>query len=260
MSRVSAPKWQVFCLQALLLVAPLAFSDEGVLSENQRITSNHLGYDLQYRVYTPAGVTSGDKLPTLFVTDGQTYLAQGNFKAVLDETISNGEVKPIVVVFLDSRNPDNLAEDRRNEQFMCNTNFATFFASELIPEINRTQPVNQLRDDRISLGVSFGGLNSACFGLTLSTGFSGIAMHSPASGNHVEVVRELYEQKEKLPLKIFLSVGTRNDNTNAVKKFKDTLEDKGYDLTFLKVKGEHNWENWGRLIDDVLLTFFAMPE
>ena len=64
--------------------------------------------------------------------------------------------------------------------------------------------------------------------------FSGIAMQSPANGDLVEAVRELYEERD---------------------------QDKGYDLTYTWVrKGQHNWENWGPLLDEVLLTFFAKPD
>ena len=256
------PGWQKGVRAGLLCFALLgsAFADEGELTDNQRISSKSLGYTLQYRVYSPAGTSTDDKLPTLYVTDGQGYLAQGGFKAVLDTAISNGEIEPVLVVFLDSRNPDKLEENRRHSQFMCNSRFAEFFAKELIPTISKQQPVSLSRDDRVILGLSFGGLNSACFGLMLSDGFSGIAMQSPASGDHLEVVRKLYEERETLPLKVFLSVGSRNDNTGAAKRFKKTLERKGYDLTYIKVTGEHNRENWSPLLDDVLITFFAKPE
>lgn len=243
-----------------VLLAPAVIASNGKLSENKRIFSAQLGYELQYRVYTPAETKADDKLPSLYVTDGQGYLAQGNFNSILDTAISTGLIEPIVVVFLDSRNPDKLEQNRRNDEFMCNARFAGFFANELVPTISRQQPVSLSRDDRVTLGVSFGGLNSACFGLMISSVFSGIAMQSPASAKHLDVVRELYESKEHLPLKMFLSVGSRNDNTGAVKKFKKTLEKKGYDLTFIKVTGEHNWENWTPLLDDVLLTFFAKSE
>jgi len=251
---------QIFVLTTLLFFAPGAVADEGTLSDNQRIFSNQLGYELQYRIYTPATTSADDKLPSLYVTDGQDYLEQGGFKSVLDTANSTGTIKPVLVVFLDSRNPDDLSENRRNAQFMCSSDFARFFAAELVPTISREQPVSQSREDRVILGVSFGGLNSACFGIMLSKLFSGIAIQSPASGDHVDVVRELYEQKDALPIKMFLSIGTGNDNTKAAKRFRETLERKGYDLTFIKVRGEHNWENWERLLDDVLLTFYTIPE
>ncbi len=244
-------------LAGSLLLAFAATANEGILADNQRIYSNHLGYELQYRIYKPAETSAGDKLPTLYVTDGQSYLDAGNFKAILDRAIDSGMIEPILVVFVDSRNPDNLEENRRNSEFMCNTKYAGFFASELIPAISVEQPVSMTRDDRVILGVSFGGLNAACFGLALPELFSGIAMQSPASGQHLEVVRKLYAERERLPLKMFISVGSRNDNTGAVKRFDKTLEDKGYDVTFVKVRGEHSWKNWTPLLDDVLLTFFA---
>jgi enterochelin esterase-like enzyme len=205
-------------------------------------------------------IPANASLPTLYVTDGQSYLERGNLKTVLDNAIENGVIEPVVAIFVDSRNPDRLEENRRNSEFMCNTKYAGFFANELIPTISREQPVSLARDDRVILGVSFGGLNAACFGLALPEMFSGIAMQSPASGQHLEVVRKLYAEREQLPLKMFISVGSRNDNTGAVKRFDKTLEDKGYDVTFIKVRGEHNWKNWTPLLDDVLLTFFAVKQ
>ena len=252
--------WQVGILQLSLLVANIAVASEGILSENQRISSAQLGYDLQYRIYRPASTSAEDKLPSLYVTDGQWYLEQGNFKSVLDEAIGSGLVEPVLVVFLDSRDPDKLAESRRDAEFMCSMDFATFFASELVPTISLEQPVSLSRDDRVILGFSFGGLNSACFGLMLSDVFAGVAMQSPASGDHLDVVRESYEQREALPLKVFLSAGTKNDNLAAVKRFKRVLERKGYDLTYIKVREGHDWQNWGPLLDDVLVTFFPSRE
>ncbi len=239
-----------------MLANPSAAS-EGFLSEYQRISSTQLGYDLQYRIYYPAGFSADDELPSLYVTDGQWYLEYGNLKSELDEAISEGTIIPVVVIFLDSRNPDKPRENRRNTQFMCSKAFATFFAAELVPTISREQPVSPYRDDRVILGVSFGGLNSACFGLMLPNLFAGIAMQSPASGDHLDVVSALYEEREALPLKIFLSAGNRNDNMDAVLRFRRILTEKGYDLTFKTVRGGHDWRNWSSLLKDVLITFFA---
>lgn len=243
----------------LLAFAVGGYADAGDLGENQRIHSKHLGYELQYRVYLPAGTSAGDRLASLYVTDGQWYLEPGGIKPVLDELISKGQIEPLVAVFLDSRNPDNLAENRRNSEFMCNRKFAAFFADELVPAISAGYPVTPAREERVILGMSFGGLNAACFGVMLPDLFAGIAMQSPASAAHVDVVRELYEQAAKLPLKMFLSAGTKNDNLTAARRFRSTLQKKGYDLTYQKVRGGHDWQNWGPLLDDVLLTFFAAP-
>jgi enterochelin esterase-like enzyme len=253
-------KWQIGLLQFSLLFSFAAIASDGVLGDNQRISSAQLGYDLQYRIYWPASTSADDKLPSLYVTDGQSYLEKGDIKAALDRAISTGLIKPVLVVFLDSRNPDNLEENRRTVQFMCSIKFAAFFADELVPTISRDQPVSLLRDDRVILGLSFGGLNSACFGLMLPNLFAGVAMQSPASGDHLDIVRELYEKMEALPLKMFLSVGTKNDNLAGAKRFRRVLESKGYDLTYTTVRKGHDWQNWGPLLDDVLVTFFSSQE
>ena len=257
MAQSRFPALQKCLLQASLLFAYVAVASEGILGENQRISSAQLGYDLQYRIYWPASMSVDDKLPSLYVTDGQWYLEQGDIKSVLDRAISTGLIKPVLVVLLDSRNPDKPDENRRTEQFMCSPDFATFFATELVPTISREQPVSLSRNDRVILGLSFGALNSACFGLMLPDLFAGVAMQSPASGDHVDVVRKLYEKSEALPLKMFLSVGTKNDNLAATKRFRRVLESKAYDLTYTTVRKGHDWQNWGPLLDDVLVTFFS---
>jgi enterochelin esterase-like enzyme len=247
-------------LQSSLFFAYAAAASEGTLGASKRISSIHLGYDLQYRIYRPSDISADDQLPSLYVTDGQMYLEQGDFKAVLDRAIGTDIIEPVLVVFLDSRDPDRLEENRRTTQFMCSTDFATFFAAELVPTISREQPVSLSRDDRVILGLSFGALNSACFGLMLPNLFAGVAMQSPASGDHLDIVRESYEKMEALPLKMFLSVGTKNDNLGAVKRFRRVLESKGYDLTFTTVRKGHDWQNWGPLLDNVLVTFFSSQE
>ena len=105
--------------------------------------------------------------------------------------------------------------------------------------------------------MSFGGLNAACFGLMAPKWFGGIGMLSPASDKHLDVVNELYEETEPTPVRIFFSVGTRRDNTKAARRFHNTLERKGYEVSYVEVPFGHDWSNWGPLLDDLLVTFFA---
>ncbi len=229
---------------------------DGKLSDNIRITSAALGYDLQYRVYEPEGVRRNAELPTLYITDGQWYISRGELPQLLDAEIAAGNIEPVVVVFVDSRNPNNIEQNRRNQQFFCNPRYVEFFTDELLPAIEDAYPSSPSRDDRVILGLSFGGRNSACFGLMASGSFAGIAMQSPANSEMVDELRFRYMAQEKLPLKIFLSVGTVNDNTQAGRQFMETLKFQGYDLTYREVSEGHDWDNWGPLLDDVLHTFF----
>jgi len=127
----------VFLLIFAAISAPCWANTKGTLSENIRIKSEVLGYDLNYRVYTPNQVTSNDKLPTIYITDGQTYIKKGRMVKALDRGISKGEIKPVIAVFVDARDPDNLNNNRRNEQFFCNGDYVKFFTTELILSIDQ---------------------------------------------------------------------------------------------------------------------------
>lgn len=231
----------------------------GELSGDIRISSKYMGYDLQYRVYTPDGVAAGQRYPLLLVTDGNLYLEHMGMAGVLDKLMSAGRIRKAFVVFVDSRNPDDLSETRRNKEFMCKAEYANFYTAELMPQLYQRYPISARREDTNILGLSFGGLNSACFGIMASNRFSGIGMHSPGSAAHLKQVARLYERNETEPLRIFLSAGTVNDNLRAVRRFRDTLESRGCEVTYIENKGKaHNLENWSGLLDDALLALLPL--
>jgi enterochelin esterase-like enzyme len=102
-----------------LLTSMLMFSQTSnawTLSDNIRIDSKVLNYALQYRVYTPPNMKKTDKLPTIYLADGQWYISSGNMVEILNREIKPGNIKPVIAVFVDNRNPDNLSENRRNHQ------------------------------------------------------------------------------------------------------------------------------------------------
>lgn len=241
----------------VLLFIPLAAAADGVLGPEERISSDVLGYDLQYRVYVPEVAGDATNLDVLYITDGPGYVRQGNMPRVLDRLIDDGAIRPVVAVFVDARDPDDLSSNRRNAQFLCNEDYYEFFRQELIPRIEMDYPVGDSREFRGILGLSFGGTNAACFGLRGHETFSLIGMHSPA--NHpVKTLLPAYEQMPLLPLKVFLSTGRPNDNTRANRKFRRVLEKKGYNLKYIEVDEGHDWDNWRPLIDDVLRWFYPV--
>lgn len=243
-------------LLLLSLFAPTCVhATQGALSDNQRISSDFLGYDLQYRVYTPPSVEGLSNLPVLYVADGQWYIKSGRMHKVVDREIRSGRVKPLIVVFVDSNDPDRPRFNRRNSQFFCNQDYARFFVGELVPEVDGRYPTSRDREDRVILGLSFGGLNAACFGLLVPEVFGGIAMHSPAIWP-VPILTDLYESEPTQPVRVFMTVGTIRDGAGDARALKKVLEEKGYDLNYREVNGSHNWANWRPLQDDVLRHFF----
>ena len=244
----------------IAMLSPLLSSAKGTLSDNIRITSKVLAYDLHYRVYTPEHLTEKDKLPTIYITDGHNYIKGGKMVKALDKAIKKGEIKPVIAVFVDPRDPDNSKNNRRRQQFFCNEDYVNFFTTELLPSVDQNYPTSPLREDRVILGVSFGGFNSGCFGLMATSFFSGVAMNSPAHTKFVEFLESQYRRVDKKDLKIYMSVGNHYDNRAAVSSFKSLLLEKGYDLTYEQNHHGHNWKNWKPLLPDVLRTFFGVDK
>ncbi|AIY66772.1 alpha/beta hydrolase [Pseudoalteromonas piratica] len=239
----------------LLLVSPVILAN--TLSTNQLISSPSLGYDLQYRVHVPANLEQSKKYKTLYVVDGQSFLFNGKLHKVITSNISNNNIEPIISVFIDSRDPHNLQLNRRNEQFMCNPKYATFFINELLPQIQRDYPSSKKREDNVIMGVSFGGLNAACFGLMIDDYFGGLAMFSPANTEMLKVIRKSYNKAKPQPARVFISFGTKNDNILAGRRFKESLEKLNFDVHYFENNEGHNWKNWLPLLDDMLSVFFV---
>ena len=196
----------------LLILAAAPVLAKGTLSPDIRITSDILGYDLQYRVYLPPEHKSLGALKVLYVTDGQSYIHDGRMPQVLDRLIENRDIEPIVVVFVDPRDPDNPHRNRRNEQFLCNADYFRFYAEELIAAIEDDYSVVSDREGRAILGLSFGATNSACFVLRGHEVFAHFGMQSPA--NHpIPALLPAFEEMPVLPVDIFLSTGRPDDNT-----------------------------------------------
>ena len=232
-------------------------NQKGKLSDNLRIKSSILNYSLQYRVYTPPDMKPDDKLPTIYLADGQWYIGTGNMVDVLDREISGGNIKPVIAIFVDNRDPDNLENNRRNAQFFCNQDYVDFYKKELLPTIESNYPASSRREGRVIQGLSFGGYNAACFGLMAHQEFGGISMQSPANSSMLKKIAARYKATEKLPVKMFLSFGKKNDNQIEGKKFRNILLEKKYDLEYIEVNFGHEWRNWGPLLDDSLRHFFS---
>jgi enterochelin esterase family protein len=230
--------------------------DSSVLSDNQVISSKVLGYNLQYRVYTPAGYDQLSNLPVIYFTDGQWYLEGGDVPKKIDRLVLEKKMKPVIAVFVDNRDPDNLDNNRRNAQFLGNEKYVGFFKNELLPKIEKHYKAGARQKSRAIMGMSFGGLNATFFGAKASDTFYMLGIQPPAL-RPVADIHEMYIDQEKLPLKIFLSTGTVNDAEAHARELKKTLELKGYDFEYVEVAKGHNWENWNPLVDDALIYFFG---
>ena len=125
----------------------------GSISPDILISSvpNNLGYDVNYRVYTPAGYDENNlaDLPVIYVTDGHEYAVDhlGAAVTVMDNLIADGLLLPAIAVFVDPRNPSNPSQTRRASEYGSNPAFADFLADVLRqPVPTRAVAVDLCRD------------------------------------------------------------------------------------------------------------------
>lgn len=223
------------------------------------IHSTVLGYQLTYTIYTPPGynATANMAYPVLYVTDGYEYLHEqmGNMPVVLDNLIHAKKIKPVIVVFIDHREPVNRSNNRRMQELAMNEQYRAFVTTELIPDIEKQYPVSRNPKERAILGTSMGGLTAAYFAFSKPDFFGLAGIQSPAFWFKPEIYT-LCDHAANPAVKVFLTTGTINDTQEGVEKMKTILNRNTCQYGFKQVNQGHSWGNWRDLTDDILIYFF----
>jgi enterochelin esterase family protein len=236
----------------------------GTIVPDRLLSSGSLGYDVSYSVYLPARFDRSRKYPLLFVTDGQEYVDPnlGAVPQTVDRLTAAGAIEPLIVVFVDPRDPERRNINRRQEQYACNPRFASFLADELYRKIASDYPVIGSPGTTAILGTSFGGINSAFLGLTKPDVFGLIAIQSPAI-RFLEfdntAILDLYRRSPRVNLfRIWIDSGSLYDTSAEAREFRDLLVAKGYSgIAYREFPEGHSWGSWRVRIPDILLYFFG---
>ncbi len=258
----------------------------GALTDDLSISSNVLGYGINYRVYLPSGYESLENLPAIYVLDGNDFSddRMGALPNILDNLIADGRIKPIVAVFIDSREPGNLQNNRREDEFLVHPiEHARFIADELVPMIDGAYRTDPHPDARVIIGVSYGGLSAYYIAASQSSVFHNLAAFSPslwvlANPEYVADPKQLEGSQKmlqavdehalacggdtgfpcpRLPIKIFISAGLPDWDVGDFRSLVRDMETQDYPVEFISVKEGHSWDNWRGLSDEMLIYFFG---
>jgi enterochelin esterase-like enzyme len=227
----------------------------GDFSENKSIKSEKLGYSVNYRIYTPYNYSRSEGLPVMYVTDGQDYSddEMGALLIILDNLIYSGEIKPVVAVFIDPREPGNEANNRRMQEYNCSQKFADFVGDELVPFIDKNFKTHACPDDRLILGTSMGGINSAWFGAVRINDFHLLGINSPAFN---KTVLDRFAGLDWFPFRVYMTTGTFFDTQKQALQMKEILEKNQVDFIYREFNEGHSWGAWRSQLGDMLRYFF----
>jgi len=241
---------------------PITLSKSGVtrgkLEDDILFNSKILGYQITYSVYLPAGYTSSQKYPTIYVTDGYEYMHErmGNMLTILDNLIDQKKIQPIIAIFIDHREPVNRSNNRRMQELAMNSKYFAFFEEEFIPHIESKLSVIKDPQQRAIMGTSMGGLTAAYFGFTKPGVFGMTGIQSPAFWFKPEIYK-VCDNPENPPVKIYMTTGVIHDAQDGSRKMKEILEKNTCTFQYTENNQGHSWGNWRDTIDDILIYFFS---
>jgi len=231
---------------------------KGKVDHDMLFNSKSMGYQITYSVYTPAG-TKAEKLPVVYVMDGYEYMHPklGNMITVVDNLIEDKKIQPIVVVFIDHREPVNRANNRRMDELTLNEKYLQFLTNEFIPKIETSYPIQNNPKQRAIMGASVGGLSAAYFAFTKPDVFGLVGIQSPAFMTRPQIYT-ICNNPENPPTKISMTSGMINDASEGSRKMKTILETNACVYHYREVNEGPSWGNWRNLIDEILIDFFAV--
>ncbi|MBX2966480.1 MAG: esterase family protein [Cyclobacteriaceae bacterium] len=229
----------------------------GKLDKDLLFNSVTLGYQVTYSIYYPANFNQHNTYPVLYVTDGYEYLHErlGNMKDILDNLVADKKIKPVLVVFIDHREPVNRSNNRRMMELAMNSRYLNFVADEFIPALEKQFNISKDRADRGIMGSSMGGLTAAYFAFSRPEVFGLAGIQSPAFWFKPEIYN-LCDNPENPPVKIFMTTGTIKDAEEGARKMKTILEKNTCIYRYTETNQGHSWGNFRDTIDDILMYFF----
>lgn len=279
-----------FIVPLLLIAAPHAFAQVGLLKETLKIKSAILSKDMEYSVYLPADYeTSNRRYPVLYLlhgyTDDETGWTQfGEAHLIADRAVQSGEAAPMIIVM-----PDGGLTWYVNS-YDGKVRYEDYFVKEFIPYIDATYRTRPTKQYRAISGLSMGGYGTLIMATKHPELFSSAAPLSAGVFEDEEIVNsdderwkivlgDIYGKKELTGRNRLTDHYNKNSvlkiietgNTEEIKKVRFYIDcgdedflikgnmalhsimiDKKIPNEFRVRDGEHNWTYWRTALPDVL--------
>ncbi len=142
-----------------LAAAVAAFAQSKIVTES--IQSEKLNAEIKYNVYLPAGYNPEQAYPVIYLLHGlygdyTNWVETGGMKAVADELVATGELRPAVIIMPNAGGPDVNAY--QNGYFnVKDWPYEEFFFQELLPAAESKYNCGGSKGQRAIMGLSMGG-------------------------------------------------------------------------------------------------------
>jgi enterochelin esterase family protein len=217
-------------------------------------------------LYLPARYRRTRRYPLLVVHDGHDYLQYARLGTILDNLIHRREIPDLIVALTSS--PNRLGEYAGDERH------ARFITDELVPNLERTLPVDARPQSRCLMGASFGAVASLTTALA-RPGFYGRLLLQSGSfafadiGNHnhrgplfdpiVMLMNHYRANPTAMSERVFMSCGMYESLIYENRSLAPVLAATGMEVRYVEARDGHNWENWRDRLREGLSWLFPGP-
>src|SRR5882762_4395760 len=225
----------------------------GSIRQHRKFPSRILGNRRDVLVYLPRGYSrfSGKRYPVLYLQDGQNVFdAATSFAGVewsVDETaqrlIRQDSIEPLIIVAIANTGEERIHEyaptpgvidtdaARKKRSKGLARAYGRFLIEELKPYIDRKYRTKHEAEFTGLGGSSLGGLLTLALGLWFPEVFTRLMVMSPSVWWDDQVIVKMVEKLDhKLPLRIWLDIGTNEPGWERTRDLCAALVEKGWHL------------------------------
>ncbi len=221
--------------------------------------SNVVGDNRDFYVYTPPGYNprSRKRYPVLYLLhgysdDASAWTAVGRANFILDNLISEGKAKPMIVVMplgygapqiVSRTGPGFRSQDLRRENV---TKFGEALLTEVMPAVEKDFRVKTGRNDTAIAGLSMGGGESLQVGLNHLDRFAWVGSFSGATGSDYAKDYPNLSSKDNSRLRLlWIACGKEDPLVGEMnRKFETWLISQKIQFTEIWTPGVHSWMVW----------------
>lgn len=236
--------------------------------------SNILNKDISINVYLPNAYNNETLFPVLYFLHGRSgnenIIYDLNINVKADEMISNGQIKPLIIVCPRIENSRGINSSLTCKNIISDVNpnitinigmYEDYFIKEVIPLIDKTFNTINTKSGRYIGGISMGGYAALHYAFRHQEMFSKVGAHMPAIELKLEKEDKpyfnnisLWEKYDPITIaknknishdiKVYLDAGDHDEGQfyNGCKILQEILESKGITTLNHIYPGHHNKE------------------
>ncbi len=226
-----------------------------------------LGMNRRLTVYTPAGYEDNEKnYPVFYLLHGaggdeEAWIALGRTAQILDNLIAEGKAEPMIVVMTNGNATQQVAPGEEARGFVVpdmqsNTTMDGAFELSFVDVMNYVEKhyrtINK-KSARAIAGLSMGGFHSMHISNYYPEKFDYVGLYSAAIMPRDDSESPVYQDIEgKLkvqfedykPALYWIAIGNKDFLYEANVKYRELLDEKGYEYKYFETGDGHIWRNW----------------